>query len=68
MKRREEILDFFFDLLGRGHGLGDFGAQQIAVTLAQPMDGHFEVPLGDVELAGGFGAGNSVVIAGQERF
>ena len=48
----KEVSHFCFHFTGRIHRVGDFSAQQLAVTLAEAVDGHADRALGQVERHG----------------
>src|SRR5436190_4926924 len=51
----QEVSAFFVDLRGRGDGVGNFVFKELAVALAQAMDGDFDGGFGHIKALGKFG-------------
>jgi len=62
----EQIPNLPVDLLGRGHGLRHFIAQQSAVTPAHPVDGHFHRAFAHSAFCANFGMLTRRRLAGEE--
>jgi hypothetical protein len=54
----EQVLQLLVNLLGADHRLGDFLPDQVAVSLAQAVDGDFDRAFGHVEARGHLGLGD----------
>src|ERR1043166_10318631 len=67
-KRRKQMPDFFVNLGRTRNGVGDFLAQELPVTLAQPVHGHFHGAFGRAELTGNRGVGNFALVGSEKRF
>ena len=57
--------EFVFHRIISSQSLGDFQAQQLAITLAQTVHGHFDRAFGQVHLGGEFGVGLGLAFADQ---
>jgi hypothetical protein len=64
-KARKEVADFFLYFLRSGDGVGNFPAQDFAVTRAQPMDGHLYGRFREVQPDGDLGVRQGRLFPGE---
>src|SRR5437763_8481494 len=58
-----KVAEFVVDLVGRGDGLSDFGAETVAETLAESLHGLLDGLLGQIELRRDLGKSQRVLVA-----
>ena len=61
-------MHFIIYFLGRGDGVGNFFPEQLAIALAQAMDGHLDGPFSHAELCGQRRIGLRLAIPDEARF
>ena len=64
----EEVVHFAVHLVGRGDGVGDFVAEQLAIALAEAVDSDLDRAIGHGELRGKGGVRLSLAVADEARF